>query len=707
MRHPPSTYAAIIGNSKTLCVLSHAGLPIRLFWPNIDYGQHIDQFRVGIAIDAGPNLLWLDETGWRHSQGYLETNVLETHSEHRRSKLAITSQAFAVPDSDYVVLTYQITSHRAKPCRIQFSLYGVIRIEESLYDNTSVFDEPNGTLAFYRRNAAIGMCSSRGVGGYQCGVVGEPSSALSGMDAGVLEGNKIQHKYPDGGVRWDLESVGTGESVRIDLFIALSHSLGDVLEKCRQVRDQKPSRLLSETQRYWREWAEADSSASKAPYPVVANIGPDRGEIATASRPTQPPTSNPAARRGAQRTAQSHKAFLDALGGQCGERAARVYLRSLLSLKLLSDRTGALIAAPEFDRGREVCGGYGYVWPRDGAFIAHSLDVAGKWAEAEAYFDWARRVQEPNGLWLHRYYCTGELAPSWGLVQIDETGAMIWSMAEHYRITGRQGGLEFLRDSWDSIERAAQHLAGALDLQTGLPLPSFDLWEEDFSESVYAAAATAGGLAAAAHSAQVLGKSAEGRDWTRLSDRIRSAIITELWDRKAKLFLRSINRRVPEETYWKKLQADGENYYTERPSDHLYPTFIERRDSRAESSVLGLVFPFAVFEPADPLIRQAVATLHRRLWCKRTGGIMRYEGDHYIGGNPWILTTLWLAIYYLEVGERKRAARLIRWASRHSTALDLLTEQVDRRTGEPTWAVPLGWSHAMFIIAARKLISPG
>jgi glucoamylase len=28
------------------------------------------------------------------------------------------------------------------------------------------------------------------------------------------------------------------------------------------------------------------------------------------------------------------------------------------------------------------------------------------------------------------------------------------------------------------------------------------------------------------------------------------------------------------------------------------------------------------------------------------GGIGRYPGDSYYGGNPWILSALWLALYY-------------------------------------------------------------
>jgi glucoamylase len=82
---------------------------------------------------------------------------------------------------------------------------------------------------------------------------------------------------------------------------------------------------------------------------------------------------------------------------------------------------------------------------------------------------------------------------------------------------------------------------------------------------------------------------------------------------------------------------------------------------------------------------------------------VRYSGDHYRGGNPWIICTLWLAQYYIQLGDRKRAVQLLDWAVDHRTRLDLLPEQIDRDTGEPAWVVPLAWSHAMYILTLAGL----
>jgi glucoamylase len=85
------------------------------------------------------------------------------------------------------------------------------------------------------------------------------------------------------------------------------------------------------------------------------------------------------------------------------------------------------------------------------------------------------------------------------------------------------------------------------------------------------------------------------------------------------------------------------------------------------------------------------------------GGIKRYEDDTYIGGNPWILTTLWLCHYKIKLGHYEKARELLDWAVEHRTEMGLLPEQIDKHTGETAWVVPLTWSHAMFILAISLL----
>ena len=73
---------------------------------------------------------------------------------------------------------------------------------------------------------------------------------------------------------------------------------------------------------------------------------------------------------------------------------------------------------------------------------------------------WLEHVQTPEGLWLHRHWTTGELAPSWGLHQLDETGAVLFA-AEAVWEELRDVVLD--RELWASVRRGADALVGFLD----------------------------------------------------------------------------------------------------------------------------------------------------------------------------------------------------------------------------------------------------
>ena len=91
-----------------------------------------------------------------------------------------------------------------------------------------------------------------------------------------------------------------------------------------------------------------------------------------------------------------------------------------------------------------------------------------------------------------------------------------------------------------------------------------------------------------------------------------------------------------------------------------------------------------------------------------TGGYIRYENDTYMGGyNPWPIATLWMACYYLEAGENKKAVECFSFATNSASEHGLLGEQVDNSAMKPAWVVGLTWSHAMYIIVLQKLVEKG
>jgi glucoamylase len=340
-----------------------------------------------------------------------------------------------------------------------------------------------------------------------------------------------------------------------------------------------------------------------------------------------------------------------------------LYRRSLLALELLSDRdTGAVIAAPELDPEFERSGGYGFVWGRDLAFIVLAFLAAGRDDLAKRALRWLPGAQEPEGLWLQRHWTDGSLAPSWCRHQLDETGAILFA----YEAAWRQLRDETLDlDLWPSARRAADFLLGTIEAD-GLPVATADLWEEREGRHAFTAAAVYGGLrAAAAMSRRHEPPLAEG--YEAAAEVVREAIERELWSDFHGRYLRSL------------------------------------ADPTLDVSLLGLAWPFQAVDPAGERMRATIAALQAELGCE-AGSMLRYAGDTYAGGNRWVLAALWLGLWQRQVGDAAGLERALEYALSAQTNLGLLPEQVTK-DGDPAWVVPLAWSHAMLLLAARPELS--
>ena len=336
-----------------------------------------------------------------------------------------------------------------------------------------------------------------------------------------------------------------------------------------------------------------------------------------------------------------------------------LYRRSLLALELLADRnTGAVIAAPELDPEFEHSGGYGFVWGRDLAFIVLAFLAAGRDDLARRALRWLPTAQEPEGLWLQRHWTNGSLAPSWCRHQLDETGAILFAYeAAWQRLADERLDVEL----WPSARRAADFLLGTIE-EDGLPVATADLWEEREGRHAFTAAAIYGGLRAAGSFA-LRHEPALADGYDAAAAIVRDAIERELWSDFHGRYLRSLG------------------------------------DPTLDVSLLGLAWPFAAVDPGGERMRATVAALQSELGCP-AGSLRRYAGDTYAGGNRWVLAALWLGLWHRQIGDSAGLDRSLEYALSAQTQLGLLPEQVTDE-GEPAWVVPLAWSHAMLLLAAR------
>jgi len=96
-------------------------------------------------------------------------------------------------------------------------------------------------------------------------------------------------------------------------------------------------------------------------------------------------------------------------------------------------------------------------------------------------------------------------------------------------------------------------------------------------------------------------------------------------------------------------------------------------------------------------------------------GVARFENDDYMRvadgtpGNSWVITTLWLAEYYIAAAKTKddlsKALEILEWTVDRALPSGVLAEQIDPLTGEPRSVSPLTWSHSTFVAAVHSYLA--
>ena len=660
MNHKPYLVDAVLGNSRMLVTLTRDGELQRLFWPHVDGAQHVQRILGGIAVDDAP-VIWQDSDQWQHDQAYEpDQNVLVTRSR-LEAGLSITATDAAVPAQDIFVRQLTVANGGARAVSVRYALFQWIRIDENPLYNTVMFDESHDALVSYRKDAFVAVSADRET---TTVATGTPEAVFANATALSFGGGSVLHGDAAGAALWDLGTLAPGDSVTLSLFWGMGASFHDACALLRAAREAGADALLARTRTYWTDWL-----SRARPLRVPGGASGER----TPFLPGIPPVAATAA------------------------QVAALYRRSLLVFKLMADaQSGAVIAAPEFDPGFTACGGYAYCWGRDAAYITAAMDLAGYHELAARFYTWAVRAQEPEGWWMHRHYTTGHWGPSWGLIQVDETGSILYGMALHARL---HGGAAFVQTVWESVVRAADWLIQDIDPVTGLPSQAVDLWEERTAEWTYSSGAVYAGLMAAAEMADLVGQGPQAQRYRAAAATLSLAIRRECV--RDGHFLRSRLLQVPEAFYQEAVAAGQGCLVRKGPKGH--PIYEVCEDPVADASLLGMATPFGAVAHDDPVMISTVDHLVTALWTESAGGMRRYAGDHYRGGNPWILCTLWLGLYEAERGDRERGRQILDWAIARSSATGLLAEQVDPVTGEPVWALPLTWSHAMYVLLALRL----
>jgi oligosaccharide amylase len=639
-----------VGNGSLLVNVDHTGQIRDIFWPHVGQENHTSGrvCRLGVWVDD--RFSWLENNSWQRKLRYGKDSLI-TDSILKNKSLGLRLLLRDGVDFHENLLVRQITvennANRDREIRLffchDFSLSGTTVGDSAYY-------EPSTEALFHykgKRWFMIGLFRGWpgnwkfGLDQWAIGVKRINGLEGSWRDAedGILSGNPVAQGRIDSVVACHLQVPAKGQASCWQT-LAVGLDFRTVTKINQAVLRKGPLTYLERTAAYWRLWANKERETfSRLP-----------------------------------------------------SRLVTLYRRSLLILRTQIDNEGAILAANDHDIAQFNRDTYSYMWPRDGALVTATLIDAGYSELSRKFFDFCHRAITDQGFLLHKYTPDGSLASSWHAwykngkpqlpIQEDETALVLWALWQHFT---RFRDIEFVKRHYRGLViRAAEWICSYIDKDTGLPLPSWDLWEERYGVHSWTVAAVWAGLQAAANFAEAFGENELSMRYQRVAAAMKAGAQKYLYNQEEKRFVRS-------------LLVDDKR--SARDMDMVM-----------DSSLIGL-WVFGLFEADDPLVVRTMEAMRHRLWIQSdVGGMARYENDYYhqvsddtekIPGNPWFICTLWLGQWFIAAATKTEdlqpALECIEWAANHTLESGVMAEQVHPHTNEPLSVSPLTWSHATYV----------
>ncbi|TAN31974.1 glycoside hydrolase family 15 protein [bacterium] len=642
----------VIGNGNVLVGFDATYTVRDLYFPRVgDANQTMgNDCRTGFFIDG--KFAWLDDAGWDRRLGYaVDSLVSDVTLKHAGLGITVRFEDYVDLARNWFIRNVEVTSDRGFTTGRAFFHYDWF-IEGSDIGNTVAFDPRHRGIIAYKANRyfLIGGRSGQDFG-ISTWANGKKGNGLAGtwVDAedGILGKNPIEQGSVDCTVGFDFGPGALGQPSSLTHWVCMGTRLSEVTTYGQDlIVGRGPDTYRGRTITYWRVWSEKD-----------------------------------------------HRHIDEELGPE----VTQLYRRSILTARTHVDNRGAIIAATDFDITKFARDTYAYAWPRDGALVANALDRAGHEDVTRQFFTFCQQALVEEGFFLHKYTPYGQPGSSWlpwidahGMrtlpIQEDETGLVLWALWQHYRI---HQNLDFVVDLYSTlIVPAADWMVSYVDERNGLPMPSWDLWEERWGVHAFTVGALWGGLDAARNFAGLFGDTAAFARYRDAADRLREAADTHLYSSALGRFVRRIA-----------VEDDGTMTV----------------DMVLDSAIHGL-WRFGMLPPDEPRIRDTMIAIRDQLANQAAaGGIARYKDDYYfrvepdtkkVPGNPWFMCTLWMAQWYIATAttaqDLKPARDIINWVVAHQIASGLLSEQLDPNTGAPLSVSPLTWSHAELIVTVDE-----
>lgn len=631
--------SAILSNGTIAVGIDERGLVHDFYFPYVGLenlnNARLSPHRIGLFIEG--DFSWIDEPEWE-AKIVLSDEAMVALSEHTNQKLRVTLRMKSFVDVDYNAFIRQVEivnlADEAREIRLFF--HQVFQISHDGRSDTAMYVPDGHYILDYKGRSSL-LIKAEFTDG-----TGFDQYAVGNFG---IEGKEGTYKDAEDGEL----SMSAVEHAGVDSVLRLSQTL---------------AANGSTTAYYWVAASSSQFAAKKTSDFLISKGLANRYRV---QQTHWQEWLRPAEKSLVQMNATYKTAVI----------------RSLFTIKAHMDKHGGIIASCDssiYNYGRDY---YSYVWPRDGAFTIWPFIKLGLYDEAKRYFIFCRDILAPGGYMMHKYQPDKAIGSTWHplihnnaremAIQEDETALILVMLGEYLNYSG---DVAFVRSVYDSmVRKMANFLVRYIDEQTGLPHASYDLWEEKFLTTQFSTAAVYKALHVAGSLAEQLGQTNDHDTWVHIATQMR---------KQAAAFF-DPERRLLRKGFL--LNADGSLTF----------------DNTLDVSSLYGAFAFNFADSRESIMLTGKAVEELLLDKTPSGGAPRYENDGYFrvdpnsNGNAWFVTTLWMAQFYMRLGDRERAQYYIDWTLQHTTASGVLSEQLDPKTGGPVSVTPLIWSHAELI----------
>ncbi|MGI8555036.1 MAG: glycoside hydrolase family 15 protein, partial [Pyrinomonadaceae bacterium] len=315
-----------VGNGSLLVTFDDKYQIRDVYFPHVGQENHTEGFPFRFGVWADGDFSWIFDDDWQRDLCYLrETLVTNVKLTNENLGLEIVSNDTVASHENIFLRRVRVSNLRDSARDIRVFLHHDFRLYENKVGDTAFYDPESHALIHYKKHRYFLINTEPHFDSFSTGrkAFRDQEGTWREAETGDLNGAAITEGSVDSTIRVSL-ALEAGATREFFYWICAATSHAEALELNRHLLEQTPQNFLSYTENYWRVWVNKNEIN-------FADLSPEIVEL---------------------------------------------FKRSLLVIRTQTDNDGAILAANDSDVTIRATDHYSYLWTRDGAFVAHALDLA-------------------------------------------------------------------------------------------------------------------------------------------------------------------------------------------------------------------------------------------------------------------------------------------------------------------------------------------